>query len=72
MAIDPNAELARYVRRFTTQAEAATAMGITASFLSYLLSGQRNIPDSVLATLGLERVRVDRFIRRRRARVKMD
>jgi len=48
--------LTRYSKKFKNIREAATALGISKSYLADILSGRRPIPDSILTALGLERV----------------
>ena len=56
--LDPAEALRLYVRRqwCGSQKQAATAMGISQSYLSDLLAGRRRCPDTLLAKLGLERI----------------
>lgn len=51
--VDPIARLRAWVDQYPTQQAAATAMGITPSYLSEMLSGKRYVSTKTLALLGL-------------------
>jgi len=53
--IDAYAVLLRFVGEHKRQADAAMALGVTASYLSDLVNKRRDISDSILSKLGLRR-----------------
>lgn len=55
MARDPLTTLRKFVTAHGTQHAAAKALGVSDTFLGYLLRGRRKFPDRVLAGLGLSR-----------------
>jgi hypothetical protein len=52
-SIDPHAVLQAFCAQFATQAQAASALGISASYLTDLLKKRREFSDAVLGKLGL-------------------
>ena len=51
--LDPVAELRAFVARFTSQADAAKALGVSAVYVSDLLNRRRDVSNNILAKLGL-------------------
>tara|TARA_R110000787_G_scaffold67053_1_gene150295 strand:+ start:797 stop:1000 length:204 start_codon:yes stop_codon:yes gene_type:complete len=60
MPENPQRQLERLVRECGSQAAAAAALGIGATYFGDLLRGHRNVSDAILRRLGLRRVIVRR------------
>ena len=61
MTRTPDTVLRAYCARYPTRREAATALGLSVSYLADLLRGRRTYSTTVLDRLGLER----RIVRRK-------
>lgn len=59
-AKDPLAEFRKFVRRFSTQREAARALGISEPYVTDLIKGRRTFSRTVLAKLGLQQIVVEK------------
>jgi len=53
--VNPITELRKYIKMHGTQHAAAQALGVSDTFVGYLLRGRRTFSDRVLAELGLTR-----------------